>query len=66
VVEVISLLKRFRVWRRRRRLEKAYLRVAKAELDKRHGFTPIIRAWELMEREDYIEIKDGEKKWKWP
>jgi len=62
----MRVIERFRVWRRRRRLEKAYLAVAKAELDKRHGFTPIMRAWELMENEGYIELREGEKVWKWP
>ena len=62
----MGVIEDFRVWRRRRRLEKAYLAVAKAELGKKYGFTPIMRAWELMEREGYIELRDGEKVWKWP
>jgi len=62
----MRVIERFRIWRRRRRLEKAYLAVAQAELDKRHGFTPIMLAWEKMEDEGYIELRDGEKVWQWP
>lgn len=60
------MLDRLRVWWRRRKLEKGYQKIAEAELDKAVGFTPIMRRWELMEQDGYIELEDGEKSWLWP
>jgi len=62
----MSLRERDRVWRRRRKLKKGYQKIAHAELDKSHGFTPLMRSWELMERDGYIELEAGEIEWKWP
>ena len=60
------MLARLRVWWRRRKLKRGYYKIAEAELDKSHGFTPLMRAWELMERDGYVELEDGEKRWCWP
>lgn len=60
------MLAKLRVWWRRRKLERGYQKIAEAQLDKSHGFTPIMRKWELMERDGYIELEDGEKRWQWP
>lgn len=60
------MLGRLRVWWRCRKLEKGYQKIAEAELDKTVGFTPIMRKWELMEQDGYIELEDGEKRWLWP
>ena len=57
---------KLRVWNRRRKLERGYQKIAEAEMDKGYGFTPVIHAWSLMERDGHIEIEDGEKKWKFP
>lgn len=65
-MDPMGLLSKYRVWRRRRKLEKGYLKIAEAELDKDIGFTPTMRAWELMERDGYIEFNNGEKEWQWP
>ncbi|ADB63960.1 hypothetical protein Htur_5073 (plasmid) [Haloterrigena turkmenica DSM 5511] len=58
--------KRLRTWWRRRKLERGYQKIAEADLGKSVGFTPIMRKWELMERDGYIELEDGEKRWLWP
>lgn len=60
------LLERFRTWRRRRKVSKAYGMIAHAELDKRVGFTPLMKKWELLERDGYIELTDGGTEWVWP
>ena len=62
----MKLLERFNVWRRRRKVKKGYLKIAEAEVEKSHGFTPLMSAWSLMERDGYIELNDGEVEWKWP
>lgn len=60
------MISRLRTWWRRRKLSRGYAKVAEAELDKSVGFTPIMRQWELMERDGYVEIEDGEVRWVWP
>jgi len=62
----MRLLKRYRVWRRRRKVRNGYYKIAEAELDKSSGFTPIMRALSMMERDGYVEIRDGELEWQWP
>lgn len=59
-------VRRFRIWRRRRKLYRGYSKVAEAELGKSAGFTPIMRTWEHLEREGYVEIEEGELRWLWP
>ena len=61
-----SRVERFRTWRRRRKVSKGYQKIAEAKLDKRYGFSPIILKWELMQRDGFIEIEDGGKRWVWP
>ena len=65
-MDLESPIGRFRVWRRRRKVKKGYQKIAHAELNKSHGFTPLMRAWELMERDGYIEFDDEEVEWVWP
>jgi len=59
----MSIRQRIQLWWRRRRLKRGYAKIAYAELGKRHGFTPIMRQWELLERDGYIELRDGEIEW---
>jgi hypothetical protein len=58
-----NLYARYRRWRRRRKLLSAYTTIAEVELDKRVGFTPTMRAFELLERDGWAEIEDGELQW---
>lgn len=60
------LLETYRIWRRRRKLTRGYYKLAEAELDKSYGFTPTMHALALMERDGYIELEDGERRWLWP
>lgn len=63
---IARVLERYRTWRRRRKISRAYSLIAHAQLDKRVGFTPLMRKWELMERDGYIKLRDGETIWVWP
>jgi hypothetical protein len=58
-----DLYARYRRWRRRRKLLSAYTTIAEVELDKRVGFTPVMRTYELLERDGWAEIEDGELHW---
>ena len=58
-----NLRERYRRWRRRRKLLSAYATIAEVELDKRVGFTPTMRAFELLERDGWAELEDGELHW---
>jgi len=51
------------VWWRRRRLMRAYTRIAETEMRKTVGFTPVMRAYSLLERDGWGHIEDGE--WRW-
>jgi hypothetical protein len=57
------LFAHYRRWRRRRKLLSAYTTIAEVELDKQVGFTPTMRAFELLERDGWAELEDGELHW---
>jgi hypothetical protein len=59
-----NLRERYRRWRRRRKLLSAYTTIAEVELDKSAGFTPVMRTYELLERDGWAELEDGELHWK--
>lgn len=61
-----GVIQRIGTWRRRRKLACGYSKVAEAELGKSVGFSPIMRKWQLMERDGYIEADDGGRRWVWP
>lgn len=63
---VRDLLARLHTWRRRRKVSKAYSLRAHAELDKRVGFTPLMKKWDLLERDGYIEVTEDGTEWVWP
>jgi len=58
-----NLFARYRRWRRRRKLYRAYSKIAEVELDKRVGLTPVMRTYELLERDGWAELEDGELHW---
>jgi hypothetical protein len=59
----MKLRERYRRWRRRRKLYRAYSKIAEVEVDKRVGFTPTMRTYELLERDGWAELEDGELHW---
>lgn len=42
---------------------RAYTRIAETEMRKTVGFTPVMRAYSLLERDGWGHIEDGE--WRW-
>ena len=61
---VHRLYRRFRVWRRRRKVKRAYAKIAEVEIGHRHGLTPVMRMHALLERDGWAEIEDGELRWR--
>lgn len=59
---------RIHTWRRRRKIKKAYAKRAEAELGKSTGFTPMMKMWDLLQCDGYIEFdpETGEYEWTWP
>lgn len=61
-----EIRRRLSVWWRRRKVERAYAKIAEAELNKTHGFTPTMMKTHLLQRNGYVEYDDGEFVWTWP
>lgn len=59
-------LQKLRTRWRRWRLLRAYSRVFTAKTGQCVGFTPMMAAYERAERDDILELEDGEVVWHWP
>lgn len=57
-------LDRLRVWWRRQKLKRCYARIAEVELGKRYGLSPTMRMYQMLERDGWAELDDGELKWR--
>lgn len=57
-------LHQIRVWWRRRKLKRAYGKIAEVEMGKRVGFTPVMKMYTLLDRDGWAELEDGELNWR--
>jgi hypothetical protein len=63
---IYDRLQKLRIRWRRWRLLRAYSRVFTAKTGKGVGFTPLMAALSKAERDDVLELVDGEVIWHWP